>query len=238
MSQALIDLLIIATVAGLAIPLGGLLCMFHGSHSRRVEQEIRHTIMALGAGALVSAVALVLVPQGLENTDLPFAIGCFVAGAVAFMGLDVWLAKHKTKASQLAAMLSDFVPESIALGTAAALGHSTFLLGLLIALQNLPEGFSAFREQHPRGRQGRLKVLGIFVLLAFIGPIMGVFGYFVFSDYPVMVSGLMLFAAGGILYSVFQDIAPNIPLKKHWLPPFGAIVGFALGMVGFMLEQG
>ena len=26
----------------------------------------------------------------------------------------------------------------------------------------------------------------------------------------------MLFAAGGILYSVFQDIAPQIRMENHW----------------------
>ena len=45
----------------------------------------------------------------------------------------------------------------------------------------------------------------------------------------------MLVASGGILYSMFQDIAPQVKLKQHWAPPLGALLGFALGIVGHML---
>ena len=45
----------------------------------------------------------------------------------------------------------------------------------------------------------------------------------------------MLFASGGILYSVFQDIAPQVPLQRHWAPPLGAVAGFLLGMIGQLL---
>ncbi len=37
---------------------------------------------------------------------------------------------------------------------------------------------------------------------------------------------------GGILYLVFQDIAPQARMRRHWTPALGAVVGFALGMVG------
>ena len=45
-------------------------------------------------------------------------------------------------------------------------------------------------------------------------------------------------SSGGILYSVFQDIAPGIRMENHWLPPLGAILGFLVGLVGAMLEAG
>jgi ZIP family zinc transporter len=48
----------------------------------------------------------------------------------------------------------------------------------------------------------------------------------------------MLFAAGGILYLVFQDIAPQVKLERHWSPPLGAVIGFALGLLGTMLLRG
>ena len=44
-------------------------------------------------------------------------------------------------------MLSEFIPESIALGAAFATGENgAFTLVDLIALQNLLEGFNAYRE--------------------------------------------------------------------------------------------
>lgn len=47
----------------------------------------------------------------------------------------------------------------------------------------------------------------------------------------------MLFAAGGILYLIFQDIAPQAKLAKHWAPPLGAIIGFLVGVVAQMTIQ-
>ncbi len=46
----------------------------------------------------------------------------------------------------------------------------------------------------------------------------------------------MLFASGGILYLIFQDIAPQVRVEKHWLPPLGAIAGFLLGLIGHLLS--
>ena len=45
----------------------------------------------------------------------------------------------------------------------------------------------------------------------------------------------MLLAAGGILYLTFQDIAPQARLARHWSPPLGAVLGFALALVGELL---
>ncbi len=45
----------------------------------------------------------------------------------------------------------------------------------------------------------------------------------------------MLFAAGGILYLTFEDIAPQARLKDHRSPALGVIAGFLVGIVGQML---
>ncbi len=232
----IISLLIVSLIAGLAMPAGALMAFGHGFQPKWLQKELRHGILALGAGALVSAVALVLVPEGIKDVSVLTACLCFVGGALAFMALDIYLAKRKTPASQLAAMLSDFVPESLALGTTAALGGGTLLLGILITVQNLPEGFNAYREMRAKDRDNRKKIVLLFCAMALLGPVMSAIGYFWLADYPVIISGIMLFAAGGILYSVLQDIAPQIRMENHWLPPLGGIIGFLIGMLGYMLE--
>lgn len=229
-------LLIVSLIAGLAMPAGALLASVHGFQPKWLEKELRHGVLALGAGALVSAVALVLVPEGIKDVSVLAACLCFVGGALAFMALDIYLAKNKTPASQLAAMLSDFIPESIALGTTAALGGGTLLLGLLITVQNLPEGFNAYREMRAKNRDNRKKIVLLFCVMSLLGPVMAAVGYFWLADYPVIISGIMLFAAGGILYSVLQDIAPQIRMENHWMPPLGGILGFLIGIIGYMVE--
>lgn len=234
--EDIVSLLIVASIAGLAMPLGALIATYQGIQPKWLENELRHGILALGAGALISAVGLVLVPEGIKDVSVVTALLCFVGGAIAFMALDIYLAKKKSAGSQLAAMLSDFVPESIALGTTAALGGGTLLLGVLIAVQNLPEGFNAYREMLPKNKRRSNKLIILFALMALLGPLFSLIGFYYLAQFPVIMSGIMLFAAGGILYSVFQDIAPQIRMENHWLPPLGGILGFLVGIVGHMLE--
>jgi ZIP family zinc transporter len=232
-------LLIVITstfIAGLAMPLGAIIACYEKIGSEWLEQELRHSVMAFGGGALLSAVALVLVPEGIANLTILPACIWLITGGLCFMVLDIYLKKIATPASQLAAMLSDFIPESIALGAAFATGNSNaFLLAALIALQNLPEGFSAYRELNASSSFHPKKIISIFSLMALLGPISAVSGYLWLADSPQVIAAVMLFASGGILYSIFQDLAPQVKLEKHWAPPMGAVLGFTLGMLGLML---
>ena len=230
-------LVVIATLlAGLAMPLGAVIACVEKIGKNWLEEEFRHSVTAFGGGALLSAVALVLVPDGIENLSSVAACSWFILGGLSFMALDIFLNKINTPASQLAAMLSDFIPESIALGAAFAMGsESAFLLAVIIALQNLPEGFSAYRELNEASMYKPAKIIMLFCLMAMLGPIAGASGYLWLAGYPEVVSSIMLFASGGILYSIFQDLAPQVRLEKHWAPPMGAVFGFVLGMLGLML---
>lgn len=235
----LLFIVILSTLlAGLAMPLGAIIARYEKIENKWIEEEFRHGVMAFGGGALLSAVALVLVPEGIANlSPFPASI-CFILGGLTFMFLDILLKRIDTPASQLAAMLSDFIPESIALGAAFALGNSSaFLLTALIALQNLPEGFSAYRELNSNSVYKPKKIIIMFFLMAVLGPISGISGYLWLSEYPEAISVVMLFASGGILYSIFQDLAPQVKLEKHWAPPMGAVLGFVLGMFGLMITS-
>jgi len=207
--------------------------------SKWLVQELRHSVTAFGGGVLLSAVALVLVPEGIRNNSVPTVAVAMLLGGVAFLMFDQYLSSRKTQAAQLTAMLSDFIPEALALGAAFASDRSTaFLLALLIALQNLPEGFNAYRELAASGRISRKKILYGFTVLAAAGPIAGTIGWLFLSSQPAILDFIMLFAGGGILYLVFQDIAPQAYLERRWAPALGAVAGFLVGVIGQMLIAG
>ncbi|MFY0639828.1 MAG: divalent cation transporter [Bermanella sp.] len=231
------SMLMLTALSGLAMPLGALLAKVERIQSDWLESELRHSIIAFAAGALLSAIALVLVPQGIEHLTAFWACIMFIAGGFGFMLVDTVLEKWNTPGSQLAAMLADFIPESLALGALFSIGgNDAALLALLIGLQNLPEGFNSYRELMKNGHFSANKLILLFVALAFLGPFSGFIGYQWLAEEPQLLSGIMLFAAGGIMYSIFQDIAPNVPLKKHRFPPMGAVLGFVLGLLGHMLS--
>lgn len=234
--EPLYSVILLTFGAGLAMPLGALVANFERIKPQWLETELMHGVTAFGGGALLSAIALVLVPEGIPHFSPWFAAVLFLSGGMAFMWLDIWLSKQQTSMSQLVAMLADFIPESLALGAAFALGTiNGVLLAGLIAMQNLPEGFNAFRELKASSPYRSWTIIFLFVLLALCGPIAGVIAHLWLAEWPVIISGVMLFASGGILYAVFQDIAPRVALEKHWMPPMGAVMGFVLGLVGYML---
>lgn len=232
-----LSIIMLTSIAGVAIPTGAWLAKVEHIPNRWLEHDLHHFIIAFGGGALLSAVALVLVPAGIHTLDsMAHVAFFFMAGAIFFMLLDILLAALNSPMSQLVAMLSDFVPEALALGAAFAVNSaSAVLLAILITLQNLPEGFNAYHELCDSNKNRSGSILKLFCFFALLGPITGLTGYFLLSDAPQTVAAIMLFAAGGILYLIFQDIAPEAKLEHHWIPSLGAVAGFLLGIIGKML---
>lgn len=220
--------------AGACIPLGGLLAYKEKIRPKWLENEFRHTVIAFGGGILVAAVALVLVPEGVKYVKHSIlSVILLLGGGICFFVIESVLGVHRREKPQFAAMLLDFVPESLALGGAFAIGsQSAPLLALFIGLQNLPEGFNAYRELRSVPESNAKHILGFMSLLALIGPIVAMIGYIFFSQNPVLLGATMLFASGGILYLIFQDIAPQSRMRRHWAPPLGAVLGFCVGMLG------
>ncbi|MGB6346613.1 MAG: hypothetical protein WBF40_04560 [Methyloceanibacter sp.] len=224
--------LLLATLAGATIPLGAIIAQFERIHPRWLEAEFRHSVIAFGGGVLLAAVSLVLVPDGIRALTWPWICLAFGGGGFVFFLLDRAIAKRGGAAAQLLAMLLDFVPEAMAVGAALASGMETgLLLAVLIALQNLPEGFNAYREIMARGLHSRGIVFALFGACVLLGPIAAYVGHAFLASAPTLLGGVMLFAAGGIIYLTFEDIAPQAVLRQHWAPPLAAVAGFLLGIL-------
>ena len=64
-----------------------------------------------------------------------------------------------------------------------------------------------------------------------IAALIGLYGL---DGMPEVLGAVMLFSAGGILYLIFEDVAPQVPLQHAWAPPMGAVLGFMLGLAGHL----
>lgn len=231
-----ITVIVLSLFAGAAIPVGAWIANLDLRNPAWLGDEWRHFIVAFGGGALISAIALVLVPEGASRVSVFDAAVAFAAGGVFFCLLDMYLNKLESSAGQLIAMLSDFIPEAIALGVAFAAGETTgLLLVMLIILQNVPEGFNAYEELSSHSTLAPNRIICVFSLLAIAGPVAGLLGYFLLAEMDFLMGLLMLFSSGGILYLVFEDIAPQAKLQSRWIPALGAVAGFLLGLIGNML---
>jgi ZIP family zinc transporter len=225
--------LIYGAAAGLMIPVGGYLASIERIQPLWLEQEFRHSMIAFGGGLLMSAVALVLVPEGLELVSVWVGLPAFVAGGVAFALLERRRHSSAGSRAQFVAMLTDFVPEAVALGALLVSRSSeAALLAFLIGAQNLPEAFNAWRElQASNGRSNR-RLMALFLALAAVGPLSVGVGFLVLSDRPEITGAIMMAAAGGILFLMFQDIAVKAHLENRQGPSLAAVAGFTVGILG------
>jgi len=227
----LLRIIIYCWAAGLAIGVGAVAARLLQKGHREVVREFIHFAIAFGGGVLVAAIAFALVPTGLATLPLWLGILLFFAGSLLFVWADASLSRRVGPRAQFMAMLLDFLPEAISVG--AVFPHEPrlgVLLAIFIGAQNLPEGFNAYRELVSAGEKPR-RVLAMMFILSLLGPLAGLLGYFALQSAPAAVGGLMLVAGGGILYLIFQDIAPLARMKRHWAPPLGATLGFIVGMV-------
>jgi len=230
-------IVVLTAAAGACIPAGGLLASFEHIRPNWLEQEFRHFLIAFGGGILLGAVAVVLVPEGRASMHGSiWSIPIILLGGLLFFGVERVLGLRRREAPQLTGLMLDYIPEATALGGLIVVNPAmAALLAALIALQNLPEGFNAYRELCDQPDYTSRKTLGFMSSLIVTGPIAGLIGYFVLSDHQAILGGIMLFASGGILYLIFQDIAPQARLERHWGPPLGAVLGFCLALFSEML---
>lgn len=232
--EDLLKIILSASFSGVTVFLGGILSSLFERHFRNgiLKEEIIHTSVAFGGGIIIAAVSFVLVPKGMGLLPLfPMAI-LFLCGATIFFYLDRYIEEKGGTISQLLAMLMDFVPEAIALGAVFASDHNLgLLLAIFIGLQNLPESFNSYLDLRNIGYTSK-KCLFILFFLSFSGIFAALLGYLLLSNMPQLTASLMLISSGGILYLIFQDIAPMSKLQKSWFPAFGVSFGFLVGMIG------
>lgn len=225
----------LAWLAGLSIPVGALISANVRLRDACQRLGLDSFMSYFGGGALLAAIALVLIPRGIAQTTVLPAAAAFAAGGLLFWQFSAWAQRTRTTASQFVGMLLDFVPEAILLGVAAASGSSmAYLLAGLIALQNMPEGFAAFHEMS-NGASKTKGLLGIFLLASLAGLPAAWLGYAGLSADGTPLALILLLCSGGILYLIFEDIAPGAHSGSRSFPAIGAIAGFLLGMVGTML---
>mgnify|MGYP000038246183 FL=1 len=230
----LLEVLIFSFFAGITVFIGGLGSAYFEEHlhNKILKEKIIHFLVAFGTGIMLAAVSFVLIPKGMHNVSLFTSVFVFLLGAITFYYLDAFIEKNSAKIPQVLAMLLDFIPESIALGALFVYDHKVgILLALFIALQNLPESFNSYLELR-KSNLSKKKSLVILFALSFIGVIFSSLGYMFLDDKIEITSCLMLFASGGILYLIFQDIAPSLRLKSSRYIAIGVNLGFIIGMMG------
>ncbi len=208
------------------------------------------TVLAFGAGALISAVSFELVAEGTEIAGLGWvALGLgvgaityfFADGAVSNRGKrggrgragrtgrgDGESAAGAGTALALGAFL-DGIPEQMVLGIGLAAGEGIGV-GLIVAIfiSNLPEAIGSASQMNDAGTP-RARILRLWVAVAVICLLATVVGYAIADAAPdelrAVING---FAGGALLVMLIDSMIPDATKDAGRIAGLVTVLGFAV----------
>src|SRR3954454_20428006 len=183
-----------------------------------VPRVVVASIMAFGAGVLISALAFDLVDEAESKGGLTPTVLGFLGGALVYVAANVVLARHGARhrkrsgdqqpsesdqqgsgAAIAIGALLDGIPESVVLGLSLLGGNGVGVAVLAaIFLSNLPEGLSSAAVMKRNGRSARY-VFGVWVGIAVASGLAGLLGCLLLQGASAAtLAGVTAAAARGI----------------------------------------
>jgi ZIP family zinc transporter len=228
-------------LAGGALVLGAAVAWF-----ARVPRKVVASVMAFGAGVLISALAFDLVDDAEKSGGLTPTIIGFLTGAVVYLGANLLLARfgarHRKRsgdeqpseseqqgsgAAIAVGALLDGVPESVVLGL-SLLGGGGVGVPVLAAIfiSNLPEGLSSAAGMKRNGRSAGY-VFGVWIGIAVASGLAGLLGCLLLQDASDgTIAVITAIAAGAILTMIADTMIPEAFERTHMYAGLLATLGF------------
>lgn len=212
----------------------------------RVPQRLIASVMAFGAGVLLSAVSFELIAEAhAQGGLLPTALGA-AAGAVVYTLANLVLARrgarHRKRSgdqqptegeqpgsgSALAVgALLDGVPESVVIGASLLSGGAVSLVTVAaVFLSNVPEGLSSAAGMRQAGRSRRYVFL-LWTGIALISGVAALVGNTLLGGAPPeALAAVTALAAGAILAMITDTMVPEAFENAHLLVGLITVAGF------------
>lgn len=183
------------------------------------------SIMAFGAGVLISAVSFELVGKASATIDGDWAIAVgMLLGAFTFFWGDTLIDRaggkkrgsvhpqHET-ASGTAILLGtvlDGVPESVVIGLGLVSGGSVSVaMVAAVFLSNMPEAIASTTGLRASGWRAR-RLFGMWFAVAAAAGLASLAGYALLAGSPAeLVAGVQAFAAGALLTMIANSMMPQ-----------------------------
>ncbi|MBO4159762.1 ZIP family metal transporter [Micromonospora antibiotica] len=228
-------------LAGSALLIGAAVGYF-----ARVPRTVVASIMAFGAGVLLSAVSFELIAEAHDQGGLlPTALGA-TGGALAYTGANVLLARrgarHRKRSGQeqpseqeqpgsgsaiAVGALLDGVPESVVIGASLLTGGPVSLVTVIaVFLSNVPEGLSSAAGMRRAGRSRRY-VFALWTAITLISGVAALLGNTLLGGAPPEVlATITALAAGAILAMITDTMVPEAFEDAHLLVGLITVLGF------------
>jgi ZIP family zinc transporter len=223
----------------------------------RVPSKVVATIMAFGAGVLISALAFELVDEAVRQGGLAATTIGFLGGAVVYVAANTALdrrgARHRKRsgdqqpsedeqsgsgAAIAIGALLDGVPESVVLGL-SLLGGGVVSPAVLAAIfiSNVPEGLSSAAGMKRAGRSAAY-VFGVWGGIALASGLAALVGYVALDGVsPAVIAVITAVAAGAILAMLADTMIPEAFEKAHVLTGLVTALGFLTALAVHVAGQ-
>ena len=219
-----------------------------------VPRKVVASVMAFGAGVLISALAFDLVDEAETSGGLVPTIVGFMAGAAIYVAANIGLARrgarHRKRsgseqpseaeqqgsgAAIAIGALLDGIPESVVLGLSLLGGNGVGVPVLAaIFISNLPEGLSSSAGMKRNGR-GALYVFGVWVGIAVASGLAGLLGCLILQGASAATIAIITaIAAGAILAMIADTMIPEAFERTHMYAGLLATTGF---LVAFTISR-
>lgn len=199
------------------------------------------------AGVMLAIVFFHMLPEALElGRPLPVALLVVAGGALPWL-LHVKLGHHHSHKSEdlrpaawvlAGAVALHNLPVGMALGStvaAAGITRAAAVTAFTIGLHNLPEGMSIASPLRSGGATP-VKAVALAALAGVPTVLGGLLGYFVGSAAPMLLSGILSFAAGAMLFVLLFELLPEAMegnrTRASLLMAAGLGIGFLLLQLG------
>jgi ZIP family zinc transporter len=211
----------------------------------RIPRRVVASIMAFGAGVLLSAVSFDLISEADERGGLlPTVLGALL-GAGLYTGCNVLLARrgarHRKRSGNQQAQdssggsgtalalgaLLDGIPESVVIGTSLLGGGAVSVVTVVaVFVSNVPEGLSSASGMRRAGRSAAF-VFGLWAVIAVVSGLAALLGYTVLGGAPPEVlAGITALAGGAIITMVADTMIPEAFDDAHLLIGLITLLGF------------
>lgn len=227
---------------------------------RKISNKLMSFMFGFGGGVMIAASFFSLLLPGMElaeslkqNTWLIIGLG-FLVGSLFILLIDLFLPhlqvekkdqegnKHNLsrKLLLILAITLHNIPEGMAIGVAFGAANlniegstilSAMVLAIGIGLQNFPEGMAV---SLPLVSDGMSKKKAFFYGQAsgFVEPISAIIGYLLVSMVRSVLSFILAFAAGAMIYVVAEELIPSGKSEHDSkIGTIGVIIGFAIMMI-------
>lgn len=232
-------------VGGASLLVGALIGIYTGASRRTIA-----TVMALGAGVLISSVAFELMDEAYRTGGFDASALGLLLGAVAFFLADREVnrrggARRKNPAGKQGdsataiaiGALMDGIPESAAIGISLLEGGEiSAALVAAVFLSNVPEGLSSASGMKRAGRSTP-HILGLWGGVTAASAVAALLGYLFLAGAPEdLVASIQAFAAGAILTMLASTMMPEAYEEGGEVVGLVTAAGFLLSFVLSHLE--